>query len=99
MVLRRPNKGRGVNRLIQKDTSTYDITIRYSAAQNGGQLQIDFGGDDKTGVVSLPSTGSVNVINETVIARGVRLSAGVQSMRVFVRGNSNVINMDSILIN
>ena len=79
--------------------STYDITIRYSAAQNGGQLQIDFGGDDKTGVVSLPSTGSVNVINEAVIARGVRLSAGVQSMRVFVRGNSNVINMDSILIN
>ena len=79
--------------------STYDITIRYSAAQNGGQLQIDFGGDDKTGVVSLPSTGSVNVINEAVIARGVRLSTGVQSMRVFVRGNSNVINMDSILIN
>ena len=79
--------------------STYDITIRYSAAQNGGQLQIDFDGDDKTGVVSLPSTGSVNVINETVIAKGVKLSAGVQSMRVFVRGNSNVINMDSILIN
>ena len=79
--------------------SFYDITIRYSAAQNGGQLQIDFDGDDKTGVVSLPSTGSVNFINEAVIARGVRLSAGVQSMRVFVRGNSNVINMDSILIN
>ena len=67
---------------------TYQLDFRV-AAPSGGTLHVEFGGQDKTGAVTIPSTGGWQAW--TTVSRTVTLSAGTQVMRVvFDTGGMNV---------
>jgi hypothetical protein len=58
----------------------YTLQLRVASAQTGGTLHVQFGGDDKTGPLTIPATGSYQTW--TTISAPVSLDAGVQAMRV-----------------
>ncbi len=58
---------------------TYSLELRV-ASENGGRMNVQFGGSNKTGSMSVPSTGGWQ--NWTTVSTTVNLSAGVQVMRV-----------------
>jgi endonuclease/exonuclease/phosphatase family metal-dependent hydrolase len=74
---------------------TYTIDLRV-AAPSGGSMRVEFNGADKTGAISLPSTGGWQ--SWTTVKKTVTLAAGTQTMRVvFGSGgvNLNYINVAS----
>lgn len=83
-------------------TSTYDITIRYSAENSGTTIKFASGPDYVTNDVAIPfgggySTGADNWSDFTVGSQ-VTLNAGVQSMRFYIGGTSNLVRVNSISI-
>lgn len=75
----------------------YEIKARYSAITDDGKLKVTFGGEDKTGEISLPTTGN-DVWSDYVLGQNIYLDAGVQNMRIYVSGISNVIELDNITV-
>ncbi|WP_378174147.1 carbohydrate-binding protein [Aquimarina sp. SS2-1] len=80
------------------ETTTYDISINYAAINASGKIRFEFGGSDKTGEVTLPSTGGTQIWNDLTVKTGITLSKGVQSMKVLASGVSNSFNLNSITI-
>lgn len=83
-------------------SSTYDLKINYAAANGNGKMKFVIGGEDKTGEMSVPfggnhSTGLTDW-KEIVLASGIQLHAGVQTMRVHFSGESNAFKLNSILL-
>jgi len=70
---------------------TYSLELRV-ASESGGRVNVQFGGSNKTGSMSVPSTGGWQ--NWTTVSTTVNLSAGVQVMRV--NFETDGINLSSI---
>ncbi|HJQ69171.1 MAG TPA: carbohydrate-binding protein [Blastocatellia bacterium] len=64
----------------------YVIEARAASNGPGGTFHVEFDGQDKTGIMSIPDTGGWNRY-KTVFKMGVRLNAGRQVMRVAMDGN------------
>jgi hypothetical protein len=65
---------------------TYNIEARVASAGTGGLFHIEFNGQDKTGGIQVPNTGSWNTF-QTVTKPGVTLNAGQQVMRIAMDSN------------
>ena len=59
---------------------TYTLQLRVASAQPGGTLHVEFAGEDRTGPMTVPATGSYQAW--TTISRSITLAAGTQTMRV-----------------
>jgi endonuclease/exonuclease/phosphatase family metal-dependent hydrolase len=71
---------------------TYTLDLRV-AAPWGASMRVEFNGSDKTGSITLPSTGGWQ--SWTTVRKTVSLSAGKQTMRVvFDTGNANLNYID-----
>ncbi|MCL5129610.1 leucine-rich repeat protein [Algibacter sp. L4_22] len=76
------------------ETKNYGISMRYASDNASGTVQLLFGGNDKTGFVSMPSTGGVQVWQDLTLIEEVELTKGVQSMKVLVgTGGFNINNI------
>ncbi len=76
---------------------TYTAIARVASAGSGGTFHIEFNGENKTGSLRVPNTGSWNTYQELSVS--VSLSAGVQSMRVVFDSNGStgaVGNLSSV---
>ncbi|WP_299253021.1 carbohydrate-binding protein [uncultured Aquimarina sp.] len=80
------------------ETGNYDIAINYAANNTSGKIKFEFGGSDKTGEIPLTGTGGMQSWNDLTVKTGVRLSKGVQNMKVLASGVSNSFNLNSIKI-
>jgi hypothetical protein len=68
------------------ETGNYTIETRVAGAGTGGQFRICVGGEDKTGVLSVPNSGawtSYQLVQKT----GVALAAGIQRIRLEMVAN------------
>ena len=76
------------------ETKNYNISMRYASDNASGTIQLLFGGIDKTGFVSVPSTGGVQTWADLALSDEVELTKGVQSMKVLVgTGGFNINNI------
>jgi N-acetylneuraminic acid mutarotase len=76
-----------------QQSGTYDLDIRLASATAGGTMRIEFGGMDRTGTITLPSTGSWTTWT-TVRKTGVNLPAGTHEMRVrFLSGATSTTDI------
>ena len=64
-----------------KATGTYNVGFRYAAALPTGQIRIWQGDTDLTGVITLPSTGTLNNWR-TITLHDLKLSAGYQTLKI-----------------
>ncbi len=80
---------------------TYNIAIRYGAANANGTIKFSFDNTDVTGDVVVPfganSTG-YDDWQTFVVATDVSLTQGVQPMKISFNGESNAFNLDNIII-
>ena len=84
--------------LYVPSTGTYDIDIRYAASSSEGKIVFSFGGNDKTGEVSLPTTGGGQIWQDFTVTEGIVLSKGVQSMKISIGGGTHAFNLNNITI-
>lgn len=78
-------------------TGKHTLSVRY-AGTAGGAVRLAFGGNDATGDVQLPSTGSATNWASCVVAKNISLSKGVQSLRVHYSGAAGAIELDRIAV-
>lgn len=64
-----------------KETGTYDLEIPVASKGEGGTFHLEFDGVDRTGPIRIPDTGDWTRL-ETITHRGVRLEAGLRTMRL-----------------
>ena len=76
-------------------SANYKFTLQVASTGSNGALHIEFNGVDKTGVQSIPSTGSWGVFTNSEI-NNIALSAGQQVMRVYMDGSD--FNLGTITI-
>ncbi len=79
---------------------TYDINIRYASANANGKIKFNFWGNDITSEVAVPF-GTPNSTSSTdwkdfKVGKAVRLTKGVQSMKVFFSGADNAFELNYI---
>jgi hypothetical protein len=79
------------------ETRNYTISMRYAAANGSGTAKLLFGGVDKTGFISMPSTGGAQTWAEVTMSSEVQLAKGVQSMKLLVGTGGFNINKIEIL--
>jgi hypothetical protein len=78
--------GEWLNYAVNVPTAgTYTLSARVSSNGAGGTFHVEFGGADKTGPITVASTGSWNTFR--TITKTVSLSAGIQTMRVVMDAN------------
>jgi len=75
----------------------YDIEVRVASSITGGRFHIEFDGVDKTGMVSVPNTGSDQGW-QTVTLNGVSLNAGQQVMRLAIDAGGFSLNKFNFLL-
>ncbi|WP_115868331.1 carbohydrate-binding protein, partial [Marinoscillum furvescens] len=75
---------------------TYAIKVRYAAENADGKINFAFDGEDATGNVNLPATGSFDTWMDHEVSAGVYLSAGVHAMKVSATGASSAFKLTSI---
>ncbi|RED98373.1 galactose-binding domain-containing protein [Marinoscillum furvescens] len=75
---------------------TYAIKVRYAAENADGKINFAFDGEDATGNVTLPATGSLDTWLDHEVSSGVYLSAGAHSMKVSATGASSAFKLTSI---
>ena len=63
-----------------KTSGTYTVAARVASPGTGGTFHIEFNGQDKTGAMRVPATGSWTTYTD--VRATVSLSAGTQAMRV-----------------
>ncbi|MDR3652188.1 MAG: DUF5010 C-terminal domain-containing protein [Paludibacter sp.] len=78
-------------------TTTYTISVNYSAATSGGKLRMAFDNVTKIPETALPITGT-DVWSDYTLGTKVSLTAGVQGLRLYVSGTSNVLELNSISV-
>ncbi|ANW95413.1 hypothetical protein AXE80_03570 [Wenyingzhuangia fucanilytica] len=79
---------------------TYDISIRYAAANANGKIKVDFANEEKVSEVTVPfggenSTG-LNDWKNLKIGTKVDLTKGVQQMKVLFSGANNSFELNNI---
>ena len=79
-------------------TGMYQLQVRYAAASGDGKIRFAFNGRNVTGEVPLPDTGGFTCWASDRVGGNVPLIKGVQSMRVYVSGDSGSYRLDSIAI-
>ncbi len=79
-------------------TGTYDITIRYAGMSANGNVQFDIDNEDKTGIVSLPSTGGSQQWQTFTVKEGVILSKGVHNIKINIGGARHAFNLNNFSI-
>jgi M6 family metalloprotease-like protein len=65
-------------------TDYYELNTRIAANANTGKFHIEFDGVDKTGIITVPSTGGWQ--NWSTIKTSVYLTQGLQTMRLYADG-------------
>jgi hypothetical protein len=81
--------GEWLNYTVDVSTAgTYDLDIRVASPNVGGTFHIEVNGVDKTGPISMPSTGGWQTWR-TIRVSGVTLNAGTQVWRVVIDTNSS----------
>ena len=68
---------------------------RYAAGSSDGRISFSFGGEDKTGMVTVPATGGGDIWDNLIVAENVALTEGVQTMKLLV-GGSGGFNINQI---
>lgn len=76
----------------------YNIAANYSGITGNGTLSVFIDDLDRTGAITLPSTGGSQNWADLTLATGVTLSQGVQSMKIVVGGTNGSFNLNSISI-
>ncbi|WP_159017797.1 T9SS type A sorting domain-containing protein [Algibacter sp. L3A6] len=81
---------------------TYDIDINYASVNANGKIKFNFGGEDITSEVIVPF-GAPNSIGLTdwktfKVGSSVRLSKGVQAMKVLFSGSDNAFELNNITV-
>jgi|GEM_PF-530266 len=76
-------------------TGNYDIDVRAASIFSGGTFHIEFGGVDKTGLMTTTNTGSWQTWT-TISKTAVSLAAGTQVMRIYL-DNAN-FNLNKVTI-
>lgn len=80
----------------------YDLSIRYAAAKENGQIKFNFNGKDVTSDVSVPFGGdnstSLTDWKNFTVASGVELKEGVQAIKVLFNGESSAFELNNIQI-
>ena len=83
-------------------TGNYNIVIRYASANANGKIRFDFDGVNKTGDVAVPfggaASGGLQDWKDFTVANNVSLSAGVQSMRIYIGGTQVAFNLNKITL-
>ena len=70
----------------------YQINCDVSSVYRGGKFRLEFGGEDVTGTITVPKTGSWTSYRS--LARDADLKSGVQKLRIFIeRGRFNITNI------
>ena len=92
--------GEWLNYTVNVPTAgTYTLSARVSSNGAGGTFHVEFGGVDKTGPITVASTGSWSTFQ--TITRPVTLPAGTQIMRVVMDANgatNSVANVNFVAI-
>jgi hypothetical protein len=70
-------------------SGAYTVTARVAAKSAGGTFHIEFGGVDRTGPLTIPSTGAWQAWTD--LTTTVTLAAGTQSMRVVADSNNGTV--------
>ena len=70
-----------------KAAGSYKAVARVASSGTGGKFHIEFNGVNKTGTMSVPSTGGWQTYQD--LTATVSLSAGVQSMRIVFESNGS----------
>jgi uncharacterized protein YjdB len=76
-------------------TGNYNIDVRTASTLSGGTFHIEFGGVDKTGLMTTSNTGGWQTWT-TISKSGVALTAGTQVMRIYL-DNAN-FNLNKVTI-
>jgi hypothetical protein len=74
----------------------YRVELRYAALAEGASVGFSFDGAEVTSAAALPSTSGA--WQSSVVASGVVLRAGVQSMRLAVAATASGLELDSVLV-
>lgn len=69
-----------------KESGTFRIEMPVASKKEGGIFHLEFDGEDKTGPIRIPDTGSWKNL-ELLIHEGVRLESGTYSMKVVMKKN------------
>ncbi|MFB9056329.1 T9SS type A sorting domain-containing protein [Mariniflexile ostreae] len=81
----------------------YDLSIRYAAGAKGGKIKFNFGENDVTSQVDVPfgasfSTG-LDDYKDLKVGDRVRLTRGVQAMKVLFSGTNNAFELNHMTLN
>ncbi|WP_372752099.1 carbohydrate-binding protein [Mariniflexile sp.] len=81
---------------------TYDISIRYAAANANGKIKFNFGGEDVTSDVSVPfgapNSTSLTDWQNFKVGNAVTLTKGVQAVKILFSGASNAFKLNSFTV-
>ena len=81
-----------------KEAGTYNLALRVGSPEETAKVHVELNGENKTGSMAVPQTGDWQ--NYRLITKQVNLSAGLQTMRVFVeKGGLNLNYIEITLIN
>jgi len=72
----------------------YKAIIHYAASKTGSEATVSFNGSDKSGTITFPSTGGVDIFGAREVS--LRLSAGTQVMRFFIGKSAGEFKIDKI---
>jgi hypothetical protein len=80
--------GEWLNYTVSVPTAgTYTLEVRVASPSPGGRFHIEFGGQDKTGPLTMPNTGGWQTW--TTLSTTVNLSAGTQIMKLVIDSNAS----------
>lgn len=77
---------------------SYSIKIRYSAENSSGKIGFSIDGENLTGDVQVPSTGSFDTWADLVVSNSVFIGAGVHELRVGFSGESSSFELNNISV-
>ncbi|MEF8800848.1 MAG: glycosyl hydrolase [Halolamina sp.] len=69
-----------------ESSESYDVEVRVASAEGGGPLHLEVDGEDVTGSVDVPNTGSWTAYQTVTAAEDVSLSEGEHEVRVVSEG-------------
>lgn len=88
--------GEWLNYTISVPTSGYyRFKVNFASTAAGCKLKFNIAGADRTSETTLPVTGA-NVWTDYTLSAGAYLTAGVQSLKVYVSGTSNALELNTI---
>ncbi|WP_426452456.1 DUF7594 domain-containing protein [Paenibacillus sp. S-38] len=76
----------------------YKVSVDYASPSGGGAVKFAFNGTDAGTETPLPATGSLTAWSTYTPVRSVTLTAGVQTIRVFIGGTSDRFQLNRIKV-